>query len=212
MSDHSPPRDASGEMSRRGRYLVLSAAFLGWFLYGFSGRIARLEASGRYRVIMTRASDVFIPLDDRVKIARDAGAALFISIHADTIGYEPGVSGATVYTGAEKASDRQAARLAENENRADVIAGMFVLAEDQYGVGDEVDLGIASGTVERISLRAVRIRDGVGGVWFVPHGGVARVGNLSKSPAAVLDLVVARYPAARRRQSQGAREACRMRS
>ena len=74
----------------------------------------------------------------------------------------------------------------------DLIAGFFVLAEDQYGVGDEVDLGVASGTVERISLRAVRLRDGMGAVWFVPHGGVARVGNLSKAPAAVLDLVVAR--------------------
>ena len=69
------------------------------------GLQALLEATGRYRVIATRASDVFIPLDDRVKIARDAGAALFVSIHADIIGYEPGVSGATVYTGAEKASD-----------------------------------------------------------------------------------------------------------
>ena len=44
----------------------------------------------------------------------------------------------------------------------------------------------------RSSLRAVRLRDGMGAVWFVPHGGVARVGNLSKAPAAVLDLVVAR--------------------
>lgn len=74
----------------------------------------------------------------------------------------------------------------------DLIAGFFVLAEDQYGVGDDVDLGVASGTVERISLRAVRLRDGLGAVWFVPHGGVARVANLSKAPAAVLDLVVAR--------------------
>jgi small conductance mechanosensitive channel len=74
----------------------------------------------------------------------------------------------------------------------DLIAGFFVLAEDQYGVGDEVDLGVASGTVERISLRSVRVRDGLGGVWFVPHGGVVRVANLSREPMAVLDLVVAR--------------------
>lgn len=74
----------------------------------------------------------------------------------------------------------------------DLIAGFFVLAEDQYGVGDDVDLGLASGTVERISLRSVRVRDGVGGVWFVPHGGVSRVANMSKSPMAVLDLAVAR--------------------
>jgi small-conductance mechanosensitive channel len=74
----------------------------------------------------------------------------------------------------------------------DLLAGMFVLAEDQYGVGDQVDLGHAVGTVERISLRSVRVRDGMGGVWYVPHGGVARVGNMSKESVAVLDLEVAR--------------------
>ncbi|MDO8361281.1 MAG: mechanosensitive ion channel [Actinomycetota bacterium] len=74
----------------------------------------------------------------------------------------------------------------------DVISGFFVLAEDQYGVGDEIDLGHASGTVERITLRSVRLRDGTGGVWHVPHGGVVRVGNMSKSSVALLDLEVAR--------------------
>ena len=74
----------------------------------------------------------------------------------------------------------------------DLIAGFFVLVEDQYGVGDEIDLGLASGTVERMSLRSVRLRDSVGGVWYVPHGGVARVGNLSKASAAAVDLEVAR--------------------
>ncbi len=74
----------------------------------------------------------------------------------------------------------------------DLIAGFFVLAEDQYGVGDEVDLGHAAGRVERITLRAVRLRDAVGAVWYVPHGGVARVANLSKSSAAALDIEVSR--------------------
>jgi small conductance mechanosensitive channel len=74
----------------------------------------------------------------------------------------------------------------------DVIAGFFVLAEDQYGVGDEVDLGHAAGAVERISLRSVRLRDGEGRVWHVPHGGVPRVANLSKTSLAHLDLDVER--------------------
>jgi small conductance mechanosensitive channel len=74
----------------------------------------------------------------------------------------------------------------------DVIAGLFVLSEDQYGVGDQVDVGHASGTVERITLRSVRLRDGQGGIWHVPHGGVLRVANLSKASMAVLDLEVAR--------------------
>jgi moderate conductance mechanosensitive channel len=74
----------------------------------------------------------------------------------------------------------------------DVIAGLFVLAEDQYGVGDNVDLGHAAGEVERITLRSVRLRDGEGKVWHVSHGNVVCVANLSKSSIALLDLEVAR--------------------
>ena len=74
----------------------------------------------------------------------------------------------------------------------DLIGGLFVLAEDQYGVGDQVDLGYASGEVERITLRSVRLRDGQGRVWHVAHGNVLRVANLSKSSLALLDLEVGR--------------------
>ena len=74
----------------------------------------------------------------------------------------------------------------------DVIAGLFVLAEDQYGVGDSVDLGYATGEVERITLRSVRLRDGEGKVWHVAHGNVLCVANLSKSSVALLDLELAR--------------------
>jgi small conductance mechanosensitive channel len=74
----------------------------------------------------------------------------------------------------------------------DVISGLFVLSEDQYGVGDVVDLGHATGTVERITLRSARLRDGQGGIWHVPHGGVLRVANLSKDSMAVLDIEVSR--------------------
>lgn len=74
----------------------------------------------------------------------------------------------------------------------DLISGFFVLAEDQYGVGDHVDVGHAAGTVERITLRSVRLRDGQGGVWYVPHGGVARVANMSKESLAILDIEVSR--------------------
>lgn len=74
----------------------------------------------------------------------------------------------------------------------DIIGGLFVLAEDQYGVGDQVDLGHATGEVERITLRAVRLRDGEGRVWHVAHGNVVCVANLSKSSLVLLDLEVAR--------------------
>ena len=74
----------------------------------------------------------------------------------------------------------------------DAIAGFFVLAEDQYGVGDEVDLGHAAGIVERITLRSARLRDAQGRIWHVPHGNVMRASNLSKSSRAMLELEVSR--------------------
>jgi N-acetylmuramoyl-L-alanine amidase len=85
----------------------------------------QLEKSGKYRVVMTRTDDSFIPLVDRVRMARIRQAALFVSIHADALRKGEGqAQGATVYTLSETASDAEAARLAENENRADVIAGI----------------------------------------------------------------------------------------
>lgn len=85
----------------------------------------QLEKSGRYRVVLTRTDDTFIPLAERVKFARSRQAQLFISIHADALPKSEGdVQGATVYTLSETASDAEAAKLAEDENRSDVIAGI----------------------------------------------------------------------------------------
>lgn len=84
----------------------------------------KLEATGRFRVVMTRNSDVFVSLGERVRMAREVKGDLFVSIHADTLSAAPGVRGATVYTGAERASDAEAALLAEKENRADAVAGV----------------------------------------------------------------------------------------
>ena len=89
-----------------------------------------LERLGKYRVVMTRADDTFIPLADRVRMARIRQAQLFVSIHADAIKKSEGeAQGATVYTLSETASDAEAARLAEAENRADVIAGIDLARE-----------------------------------------------------------------------------------
>jgi len=90
----------------------------------------RLEQSGKYRVAMTRSDDTFVPLTDRVRIARSLKASLFISIHADYLPKREGeAQGATVYTLSDTASDSEAARLAEDENKADVIAGVDLTAE-----------------------------------------------------------------------------------
>jgi len=97
----------------------------------------RLERSGKYRVVMTRTDDTFIPLADRVRMARIRQAALFISIHADALKKGEGeAQGATIYTLSDTASDAEAERLAENENRADVIAGIDLSHES----GDVADI------------------------------------------------------------------------
>jgi small conductance mechanosensitive channel len=71
----------------------------------------------------------------------------------------------------------------------DFLSGMFMLLEDQYGVGDVVDLGEASGTVEAVGLRITTLRDLTGTVWYVRNGEILRVGNKSQGYAvAVLDL------------------------
>jgi small conductance mechanosensitive channel len=74
----------------------------------------------------------------------------------------------------------------------DYLAGLFMLLEDQFGVGDVIDMGEATGTVESVSLRATRLRDIEGVVWWVPNGQVTRVGNQSQQwSRALLDVAVA---------------------
>jgi N-acetylmuramoyl-L-alanine amidase len=104
---------ASGEMEKT---IVLEFALL---------LRDKIEKAGKYHVVMTRSDDTFVALADRVQFARAQQASLFISIHADALPRGEGdAQGATVYTLSETASDSEAARLAETENRADVIAGV----------------------------------------------------------------------------------------
>jgi len=101
----------------------------------------RLEKDGKCRVLMTRTDDTFVPLADRVRVARGAGASLFVSVHADALPRREGdAQGASVYTLSETASDSEAARLAEKENRADVIAGVDLKTEPDDVAGILIDL------------------------------------------------------------------------
>mgnify|MGYP001024566716 CR=1 FL=1 len=96
----------------------------------------RIEKSGKYRVVMTRDDDTFIPLAERVKFARDHAASLFVSIHADALPKAEGdAQGATIYTLSDRASDIEAEKLAESENKADAIAGID-LTEEPTEVAD----------------------------------------------------------------------------
>ena len=100
-----------------------------------------LEKSGKYRVVMTRTDDTFVPLIGRVQFARERKAALFISIHADSVPRSEGqAEGASVYTLSEHASDAEAAKLAEKENKSDVIAGVDLSAEPNDVASILIDL------------------------------------------------------------------------
>ena len=85
---------------------------------------AKLKAAGEVRVALTRTTDVFVPLSERVRLAQQAGASLLLSIHADRISDAPHVAGATIYTVSNRASDAEAAREARRENMADAAGGL----------------------------------------------------------------------------------------
>jgi N-acetylmuramoyl-L-alanine amidase len=102
---------------------------------------AELERRGKVRVALTRTTDTFVSLPDRVRFAHDQEAALFVSIHADTLSRgSQSVRGATVYTLADQASDADAARVAEKENRVDAQAGLESGNEDSEVVSILDDL------------------------------------------------------------------------
>ncbi len=87
--------------------------------------------SDKIDVVLTRDTDVFIPLPERPRIAQRVGADLFVSLHADIHPTKSEVKGATVYMVSEKASDREAARLASAENDRDVMAGVALANESK---------------------------------------------------------------------------------
>ena len=98
-----------------------------------------MRADGRYNVFMTREKDEFLRLDDRVRIAREHDADLFLSIHADTIRLK-GIRGATVYTVSDRASDAEAQALADRENLSDQLAGIEIEEKDHEVADILVDL------------------------------------------------------------------------
>jgi N-acetylmuramoyl-L-alanine amidase len=99
-----------------------------------------LLATGQYRVSMTRDNDTFVLLPNRVKIARAAKADLFISLHADTVGPRTNVSGASIYTLSDTASDAETAKLAAQENAVDQLAGTDMHVDDKEVADILVDL------------------------------------------------------------------------
>lgn len=139
------------------------------------GRPGTAWATRRHETINTVARSTLVALIWLVALITIVGE-LGVNIGAF-------VAGATIIGGALAFGAQTLVR--------DLIAGFFLLAEDQFGVGDVVDLGQATGVVEQITLRITRLRDNEGRVWYVPNGQIQRVANLSNEYArAVLDVPI----------------------
>ncbi len=88
-----------------------------------------LLRAGNFKVVLTREGDVFVPLEARVSLARNVGADVFLSLHADAL-VEGCASGATIYTQSDRASDIASRKLAERHDRADLLAGVDLSDQD----------------------------------------------------------------------------------
>ncbi len=98
-----------------------------------------LEMTRNYRVVLTRGNDEYVRLRERIAIAREANADLFISLHADSLKNRT-TRGASVYTLSETASDKEAAALAAKENRSDIIAGLDLTEQNDEVTSILIDL------------------------------------------------------------------------
>src|SRR5262245_49459376 len=143
----------------------------------------KLEKAGKYRIVLTRTDDTFVSLPDRVAIAREHKASLFISIHADALQRGEGdAQGATIYTLSETASDAAAARLAEAENRADAIAGLDLSAETNEVADILIDL--AKRETKTFSVQFARVL----------AGGLRSATKLHKEPLKSAGFAVLKAP------------------
>lgn len=120
---------------------------------------SRLEATGRYQVIMTRDDDRIVRLRDRLEIARQSAGELFVSLHADSLVKAPKVSGASVYTLSERASNDEAARLARKENRADILAGIDLSHQEDIVTEILIDLAQRDANNKSIELAEALVQE-----------------------------------------------------
>ncbi len=139
------------------------------------GRV--LEQTGRYKVVLTRDSDVFLKLQDRVARARAAHGNLFISLHADSVAgagtrlaQDQTTRGASIYTLSETASDAESERYAQRENRADAIGGVALGDQSDDVAGILVDLTVRE-TVNEGNRLAEIMADSLrqGGIALLPR-------------------------------------------
>ena len=129
----------------------------------------RLLEDGGLRVAMTRDDDSFVVLAERVAIARELGASLFVSIHADSAGEQADVSGASIYTLSEEANSEAAARFARRENDADRLNGLDVSGQDDAVEAILVELSQRQTAAKSSDFAALVVREGEGRIAFHPR-------------------------------------------
>lgn len=141
-----------------------------------------LVRGGGVRVALTRGDDRFLALDERVEIARQLGADLFLSVHADSAGDKNEISGASVYTLSNKASSEAAARVAARENSADRVNGVQLAGRSDAVNNILVDLAQRRTSDQSATFAGLIVREGQG------------VLKLSAEPRRSADFVVLRAP------------------
>jgi N-acetylmuramoyl-L-alanine amidase len=130
---------------------------------------AELLEAGGIRVAMTREDDRIVPLADRPEIARQLGADLFLSIHADSAGERADVAGASIYTLSNEASSEAAARFAERENDADRVNGIVIEGENETVSAILVELSQSRTQDEATEFASLIAREGEGRIAFHPQ-------------------------------------------
>jgi small conductance mechanosensitive channel len=175
--------------------LVVLALVIRWVLFKVVDRVVKKAEAG---VLPDRLSDRFASANAtrRVLRAKTMGdllksimTGILIAVFGTMILDQVGVNIAPIIASAGIVGI--ALGFGAQSLVKDFLSGIFMIFEDQYGVGDVVNVGEASGTVEAVSLRVTRLRDVNGTVWYVPNGEILRVGNMSQNWArAVVDVTV----------------------
>ncbi len=184
--------------------LVIIGLVVRWLLYRVIDRIAKRAASGSIQSVIARGKVPQMFLEHNAAVAERRQqraetmggllksittgivATIVIFMVVAELGYNiapliasAGIIGVALGFGAQSLVK-------------DFLSGIFMILEDQYGVGDVVDLGAATGTIEAVGLRVTRLRDIDGTVWYVRNGEIVAVGNMSQNWArTVLDIPVA---------------------
>jgi moderate conductance mechanosensitive channel len=175
--------------------LVLLALVIRWVLFKLVDNVVKKAEAG---VLPDRLSDRFASANAtrRVQRAKTMGdllksilTGILIAVFGTMILAQVGVNIAPIIASAGIVGI--ALGFGAQSLVKDFLSGIFMIFEDQYGVGDVVNVGEASGTVEAVSLRVTRLRDVNGTVWYVPNGEIMRVGNMSQNwSRAVVDVTV----------------------